>query len=338
MPSISVAMCTYNGEHLAGDQLESILGQARRPDEMVICDDGSKDDTARILREFVRRAPFPVKLIVNRVNLGATDNYQQAMRLCEGDLIAFADQDDVWLPAKLEKAEAAFRERPALGAVFSDAHVVDERLRPLGYTLWQSIRFNARERCMVRNGRSLDVLLKYNVASGSTMVLNSALYRDLVLPIPSQCHGDHWAAIICAAIGQLGMVEEPLNNYRRHSAQLVGPRGDGSLLGIISGEARKYLKTGSYLQEFRHSRRLELGREKMLYALAYDRLKKAGVLSGRPEVMKKFEEKLAHIESRRRMGVTGHFRRFGPLLAEIRNSGYRHYSNGLSYMIGDLLV
>ena len=338
MPSLSVAMCTYNGERLVGDQLESILAQTRRPDEMVICDDRSKDDTARILREFVRRAPFPVKLVVNRDNLGATDNYQQAMRLCEGDLIAFADQDDVWFPAKLEKAEAVFRERPALGAVFSDAVVVDEHLRPLGYTLWQSIRFNTRDRHMVRNGRALEVLMKYNVASGSTMVFNSALYRDLVLPIPSQCHGDHWAAMICAAIGHLGMIEEPLNKYRRHSAQLVGPKGDGSLVGIIAGEARKYLGAERYFQEFRFSRRLELGREKMLYMLAYDRLKKSGMLTGRPEVMKMFEEKLAHIESRRRMGMMSHLGRCRPLLAEIWNSGYRRYSNGLTYMIGDLLV
>jgi glycosyltransferase involved in cell wall biosynthesis len=338
MPSISVAMCTFNGERFVRDQLESIAAQARRPDELVVCDDASNDGTAHIVREFAGSAPFPVRLYVNAKNLGPTDNYQQAVGLCHEDLIAFADQDDVWLPGKLEKVEALFRRRPDLGAVFSDAYVVDESLKPLGYTLWQSIRFSFRERCLVRNGRSLDVLMKYNIASGATMVFNARQYRGLVHPIPPQCLGDHWMALICAAVGRLGMLEEPLVKYRKHPAQCIGPRGSGSLIGICFEKARRYITRDGDLGEFRSSRTMELSREKALYSSAYERLKESGALSSRPEIAKQFEEKLAHLEARERLANEAFVSRLRPLMKEVRGSRYRRYSNGLSYPIGDLLA
>ena len=103
--TISVAMCTYNGEKYLREQLESIALQTRLPAELVICDDRSTDSTSEIIRNFADSAPFPVRFNLNPVNLGGatkgiTKNFEQASRLCTGDLIAFCDQDDVWLPKK----------------------------------------------------------------------------------------------------------------------------------------------------------------------------------------------------------------------------------------------
>ncbi len=331
-------MCTYNGERLVQDQLDSILAQTRRPDEMIVCDDGSRDGTVEVLREFADRSPFPVKVIVNTENLGATRNYQQAIGQCSGDLIAFADQDDVWLPRKLEKMEIMFADKPALGAVFSDANVVDESLRPLGYTLWKSLRFNTRERCLARNGKSLDPLMKHNIASGATMAFNARLYGRLILPIPEGCLGDHWMALICAAIGQLGMIEEPLILYRKHPAQMIGPQGNGSLLSIIAGEARKCMAGGDYIRAFRSSRITEIGHATELYMCAYERLEKSGLLSGKPEVAKKFEEKLAHLYAREKMARAGPADRFRRIIGETTGKRYNRYSNGIAYPIGDFLA
>ena len=95
--TLSVAMCTYNGSRHLSEQLESIGTQTRLPDELVICDDCSSDDTIRIIERFSASAPFAVRLEINTQNLGSTKNFEKAIRLCQGDLIALADQDDVWL-------------------------------------------------------------------------------------------------------------------------------------------------------------------------------------------------------------------------------------------------
>src|SRR6266567_6944512 len=103
---ISVAMCTYNGARFLREQLESIAAQSRLPDELVVCDDGSTDETVETIKAFVGRAPFAVRLEINSKNLGSTKNFEKAIGLCEGEIIALADQDDVWKPQKLAVLEA----------------------------------------------------------------------------------------------------------------------------------------------------------------------------------------------------------------------------------------
>src|SRR4030095_10826576 len=133
--TFSVAMCTYNGARYVGEQLDSIASQTRPPDELVVCDDRSSDETVQIVEQFAASAKFPVSLEVNSQNLGSTKNFEKAIEICEGDLIALADQDDVWVPSKLEIIEREFDAVPASGLVFTDAEVVDKNLRPLGVRL-----------------------------------------------------------------------------------------------------------------------------------------------------------------------------------------------------------
>src|SRR5688500_18488634 len=180
---ISVAMCTYDGEPFLREQLASIAAQGRQPDELVVCDDRSSDSTCDIVREFAATAPFAVRLHTNERNLGSTKNFERAIRLCEGDAIALADQDDVWLPSKLARIEERFAAEPRAGLVFSDAEVVDERLRPLGYRLWESVGFDRAHQRLVSGGRALDVLLPGWTVTGATLAFRSR-FRNLVLEIP----------------------------------------------------------------------------------------------------------------------------------------------------------
>ena len=99
--TISVALCTYNGERFLEEQLASLEAQERRPDELVVCDDRSTDNTVSLLESFARTASFPVRIHINPINLGSTVNFDRAMRLCAGSLIAFCDQDDIWSPVHL---------------------------------------------------------------------------------------------------------------------------------------------------------------------------------------------------------------------------------------------
>src|SRR5205814_1057756 len=203
------AMCTYNGGRYVGEQLDSIAAQTRRPDELIICDDRSTDETVRVVEEFAKSAGFGVRLYVNGRNLGSTKNFERAIGLCGGELIALADQDDVWLPGKLERLEQEFERDPCAGLVFSDAEVVDERLRPLGYTVWQSLGFDARARKTFAEGSGFEALLARNVVTGAAMAFRSR-FRGLVLPLREVGGGrygwpewglihDGWIALLIAA-------------------------------------------------------------------------------------------------------------------------------------------
>ncbi len=166
---ISVAMCTYNGALYLAEQLKSIANQTRLPNELIVCDDGSTDDTLSILKKFNESSPFTVKMYCNRLRLGPTKNFEQAIQLCNGDIIFLSDQDDVWLPGKLEKLMKVFEDYPKAGYVFSDALVVDNELNPLGYTMWERILFTGRQRLRFKKGHQLEILLKHNVVTGATM-------------------------------------------------------------------------------------------------------------------------------------------------------------------------
>src|SRR5687768_16857497 len=122
---ISVAMCTYNGAQFLRAQFESIIAQSRRPDEIVVCDDCSTDETRALLNQFAADSPIPVLLHFNEQNLGSVMNFEQAIRMCTGDVIALSDQDDVWREDKLQLIEQAFHKTPEAGLVFSDAELVD---------------------------------------------------------------------------------------------------------------------------------------------------------------------------------------------------------------------
>src|SRR4051812_33755133 len=129
LPTISVALCTYNGAKYLPAQLASLVQQTHLPIELIVCDDSSTDATPQILKEFAAISPFSVRLQFNEANLGSTKNFEKAIGLCTGAVIATCDQDDVWLPQKLERIAAVFDKEPDVGLAFSDAILVDDELR-----------------------------------------------------------------------------------------------------------------------------------------------------------------------------------------------------------------
>ena len=94
-------MCTYNGERFLAGQLASIAKQTRLPDELVVCDDRSTDRTVAMVREFAASATYPVRIFENEQNLGSAANFERAIRLCDGDLIALATRTTSGIPIVL---------------------------------------------------------------------------------------------------------------------------------------------------------------------------------------------------------------------------------------------
>jgi hypothetical protein len=216
-------MCTYNGAEFLPAQLESIVAQTRKPDEIVICDDGSTDQTRTVLEKFAAESPVPVSLHFNEQNIGSVKNFEQAIRLCSGDVIALSDQDDVWRTDKLQLFQAAFEKSPSAGLVFSDAEIVDEDLNLLHRRMWNDVGFNAHKKKLVRSGRALEVLTTGWTVTGATMAFRSHLVK-VSLPIPdgiAMIH-DGWIALTIAAVADVVALDEPLIQYRQHKKQQIG--------------------------------------------------------------------------------------------------------------------
>ena len=129
--TISVAMATYNGGRYLREQLHSICRQSLLPTELVVCDDGSSDDTVEILRAFAADAPFKVIIDAHGQRLGFTPNFLRAIGLCTGEIVALCDQDDVWDERKLAVCVPRFADETVM-TVTHRVRVVDERLVPTG--------------------------------------------------------------------------------------------------------------------------------------------------------------------------------------------------------------
>jgi glycosyltransferase involved in cell wall biosynthesis len=324
---ISIALCTFNGEEYLAQQLDSILNQIRLPDELIICDDLSSDNTINILENFEIKAPFLVKIFVNDFNLGSTKNFEKAISLCSGDLIALADQDDLWLPRKLIDIEQLFIDNPAVGMVFTDAEVVNEASISLGYTLWQYGKFGRKERQTISAEYSSSIfkmLVRKNVVTGATMCFRSE-FRSTFIPIPTTWVHDHWIAVMLSLKTKISLINMPLIKYRQHSNQQIGAKKRSLLATIEMIDHIIKPKNGVSFYE------LEVQK-------AYD-LQERLVADGAEIKLQIFTaEKLNHEQARMRGSKSGLFQGYIIIFLQLLLQGYHKYDNGLSTTGKDLLA
>jgi len=315
---ISIALCTYNGERFLPQQLATIASQTRLPDELVVCDDHSADQTVAIVRDFAATASYPVRVFENDRTLGFAANFERAIRLCDGDLIALSDQDDIWYPNRLERSEQEFVVHPEAGLVFSDADVMDEQERPLGDTLWRRLGFVGKRKQDLLAGR-FGVLAKHRFVTGATVMLRATL-RDRYLPIGAGWIHDEWIALITAAFADLRPIDEPLIRYRIHSSQQVGLQN--KLVQRAQGTTRGE----------RHWDRLaESAKElqQMCDALS------AMVLDARRDVLPAYRRHLQFLLFRSGLPKS-RWNRFAPVLTHY--AGYEVHASGLPSVLKDLVL
>lgn len=322
MSKISVALCTYNGEDYIKEQLNSFAAQSRLPDEVVICDDHSQDATQEILKDFARRAAFPVNLHFNEQNLGFIKNFEKAIKLCEGEIVVLSDQDDVWEPNKLEIIEKEFA-NPDVGLVYADAAVVDEHLRSLDKTMWQCVNFTGEKQKKVAKGGAFDLLISNGHFLGSSMAFR-AKFRDLILPIPldTYCFHDNWIALVISTVAKFEIISERLIKYRQHHQQSSG--------GIIRRN-----KSETVFAAFRRVNdysviinQLDIVESRLLES-SYDRaiIEKAVI---------KIEQAKSHLRNRATLPKT--FLRRLPIVAkDLFYRRYHKYSNGFYSAVKDLI-
>lgn len=318
---LSVAMPVYNGAGYVGEQMESLAAQSRPPDELIICDDGSSDDTPEIVAAFAGKSSFPVTLHDNRENLGYVKNTEKAVSLCGGEVIFLCDQDDVWLPEKLELYEEVFSTRPDVGGVFSNAEIVDKDLRYVGLDLWHTADFNPRRR---RRFESVpfEVLLRGNVVYGNTFAFRRSL-RDAALPLPASWDADEWIALLTAVSSKLHFFDEPLVKYRQHADNLIGAKDSGTVKENVQ-------------RALRSARSVFYSDLVDNYSLLERRLAEAPGLVRDPEDLRRLKDRIEHL--RFRAELNGAFpRRLSGVFGELLSARYHRYSGGFKSAARDAL-
>lgn len=221
---VSVAMCTYNGEMYLSQQLESIAKQTTPVDELVVCDDGSTDNTISLIKKFGETSSFSVRVYSNEKNLGSTKNFEKCLNLCEGEVIFLCDQDDVWREDKVEKQLAYLKANPNKDAVFSNAMMIDSQSNPLNRTIWEEIEFTDKAQQKWLSGKAHEILFNGFVVTGATLTIRKSCLARL-MPFPTHVEDlihDAWMAVVLSLEDKIGFIAENLISYRRHESQQVG--------------------------------------------------------------------------------------------------------------------
>ena len=312
---LSVVVATYNGERFLEEQLRSIVGQTRSPDEVIVTDDGSTDRTVEIA-EAVLAGARPM-ILVGRQG-GVVPNIERGLAHATGDVIALADQDDVWRPDKLDLLTGVLGRRPELQLVHSDARLVTADGSDLGERLLDSVSVGSGMRREIHRGDAFDVLLRRNVVTGATVMLRRELI-ERALPVPDGWLHDEWLAMVAAATGRLDLVEEPLIDYRQHEGNVVGAR-----------ELRLGGKVGRVLEPRSERNARLLRRAEALV----ERLPAMPDVS--EERIRLVEAKLGH-EQRRSALADSRLRRIPGVVRGIARDDYRRFGRGAADAIRDLV-
>lgn len=320
--NISVALCTCNGESYLYEQLHSIASQSIRPNELIISDDCSTDSTCQIVRDFSELTDFSVKLLRNKARLGVVQNFEQAIKHCQGEIIVLSDQDDVWMFNKLERIIAEFTASPDVNMVFSNADRVDEELNKLVEDLWSVVEFSPSEQVMARAGRLNEVLLRHYAVTGATMAFRSDL-REIVLPIPEGWMHDAWIALMASSFGETSVIDDRLILYRQHASNQIG--------------ARRKSWRERWHESLKTRRGAYYGKELQRYQDALSRLNQYSHRLRDRKPIHLVENKIQFLGVRRSL-ASSRWLRLPVILREMCLMNYRNYSSGWLVGIKDLIL
>lgn len=223
--NISVALCTYNGEQFLREQLNSILNQTQKVNEIIIVDDASRDSTKDIIKQYQKQFPEIIKFYENEKSLGTIKNFEKSISLTTGDFIFLSDQDDVWFENKVEKMLYFIERNPKCKLLFSDGALIDEKGTFLHSTLWEKWGFDIETRSVWRENKNAfkNLLVNDNKITGATLCFHKEL-KEVVIPIqiPQGYWHDLWLGLHASAREGLFFIEECLIHYRIHQQQQVG--------------------------------------------------------------------------------------------------------------------
>lgn len=224
MTDVAVIMATYNGAKYIREQIDSILNNSYKDFELFIFDDGSNDDTMRIIGEYVEKNPQKVHFVQNTTNVGVIKNFVSAICQIEANYYLFCDQDDYWNSYKIEHTIKAIKEedlkdRECPVVLYGDLEVVDRQLNKISESFYKHGNIEPKK-------IDLPHLLMENKFVGCTMAINHAVKRYLSTDINGMRMHDWWIGLIGVTFGKVVYLDESLLKYRQSGNNTVGSSSD----------------------------------------------------------------------------------------------------------------
>jgi hypothetical protein len=258
--------------------------------------------------------------------IGSTKNFEKAIGLCQGEIIALADQDDVWKPRKLAVLEKTLKEHPEAGYAFSDAELVDVAGRLLDRTLWNTIRFQGSVLRSFSGSRQVAILLRRAVAQGAATAFWSRL-NSVLLPISPHFGHDYWISLLASSVALYGVaIPERLIQYRQHDRQQIGPGAKSVVEKVRRAREERAKGAGPYN---RTTQGFQDVRERLLLATGKG-------LSYPPNHLCLIEEKIAHCAQRAAAHSTRGTARFSKVFSEVVTGRYVRFSDSWRSVVRDL--
>lgn len=219
---VAILLSTYNGEKYLKEQLDSILAQTYTNFELIIRDDGSKDNTVKIIKEYIEKTDKEITLIEGK-NLGFIKSFFDLLKRGNADYYAYADQDDIWLPNKIELA-------------VNSLNKLDDRVPNMAFS---NVDYYDTEMNFIGKGDSknkkpsfLNSLYEC-INQGMTMVINKKAREYIIDNIPEKCFfHDWWTYMICTAFGNVVQDDVVTVKYRRAKTNAT-VEGQGTITLLI---------------------------------------------------------------------------------------------------------
>lgn len=221
MNQVDILLGTYNGESFLSEQINSIINQNHTDWKLIIHDDNSTDNTVSIIHQYVEDYPNKIIFLNDNISFGnALENFSYLLEHTKASYIMFCDQDDVWLPNKIEitlvkikETKKEFPDMPVL--VHTDLKVVNSDLNILSDSYWSYQGIDP-------DYDTLNRLLVQNVITGCTVMINKKL-ADMALPIPKGAiMHDWWLGLVASSVGKIVYIDTATMLYRQHANNDTG--------------------------------------------------------------------------------------------------------------------
>ena len=274
---ISVCMATYNGEKYIIEQLDSIWKQTRQPDEVIICDDCSKDNTVKLIHQFISEHGLTDKWCVycNEQNKGYPGNFYYAMSLCQGDIVFLADQDDIWEAQKIEKMSLALEADEDMLLLASAWSIIDKNGKIVTKTK------NSKSDLEYTNVSVQQIFYKYEWP-GMAMCYRNEFVKEVLRDVQhTKLAHDVALALSAAEMNGFKRMDECLQYHRNHDSNAA--MEEHRVLKLLN-KGRKVLEIKRYivmLQEVLHCKEL-LQEESRAFVL-----RKLGIMQERLQNLEK---------------------------------------------------
>lgn len=239
---IDILLATYNGEKYLNQQIDSIIAQTHKNWQLLIRDDLSSDNTVKTIKNYTCKYPDKIRLIEdNKGHLGLAQNFGALLESAQSEFIMFCDQDDVWLPNKIEltlnamkAAEQNCPNKPIL--VHTDLKVVDETLNPVAESFWKLHRISPESDCRLKK------IIYRNIVTGCTVMINKKA-KEISMPFPPEVNiHDWWIALNAAKYGKIIHIATPTVLYRQHAANIIGAKKYNKLSVVFSSKTINDIK------------------------------------------------------------------------------------------------